>query len=199
MDLAKRLKKAGVLAGNCFGFIGNRMFAKYRREAQLLAEEGTRPEAIDAALYEWGMAMGPLAVGDLAGLDVGWRIRQEWKHLEDPGIRYPEIEDRLCELGRFGQKTGAGWYRYEENRTAAADPVVTELLARIAAERGIPQYVSSAAEIVERCIGALVDEGKTILKEGIALRPVDIDIIYVFGYGFPAWRGGPMWFAEHGS
>ena len=114
----------GVLAGNCFGFIGNRMFAAYRREAQFLAEEGTPPEAIDAALYDWGMAMGPLAVGDLAGLDVGWRIRQEWKHLETPGVRYPEAEDRLCELGRYGQKTVAGWYRYDENRRPSPDPEV---------------------------------------------------------------------------
>jgi 3-hydroxyacyl-CoA dehydrogenase len=194
MDLAKRLKKVGVLAGNCFGFIGNRMFAAYRREAQFLAEEGTPPESIDAALYEWGMAMGPLAVGDLAGLDVGWRIRKEWKHLEKPGERYPEAEDRLCELGRYGQKTVAGWYRYDENRRPSPDPEVTVLLSRLASERGISQRVSSAEEIVERCIGALIREGEKILEEGIALRSVDIDIVYVCGYGFPAWRGGPMWF-----
>jgi 3-hydroxyacyl-CoA dehydrogenase len=193
MDLAKRLRKVGVLAGNCFGFIGNRMFAAYRREAQLLAEDGTPPEAIDAALVDWGMAMGPLAVGDLAGLDLGWRIRQEWKHLETPGTRYPEIEDRLCELGRYGQKTGAGWYRYDEQRRPSSDPAVKELLAQLASERGIPQHVSTPAEIVSRCIGALVDEGEKILQEGIALRAVDIDIVYVCGYGFPAWRGGPMW------
>jgi 3-hydroxyacyl-CoA dehydrogenase len=195
MDLAKRLKKVGVLAGNCFGFIGNRMFAAYRREAQFLAEEGTPPETIDAALYDWGMAMGPLAVGDLAGLDVGWRIRQEWKHLEVPGSRYPLVEDRLCELGRFGQKTGAGWYRYDENRRSSADPVVAELLTKIAAEHNIPQHVSSRDEIVQRCVGALIVEGRKILEEGIALRSVDIDITYVFGYGFPAWRGGPMFAA----
>jgi 3-hydroxyacyl-CoA dehydrogenase len=197
MDLAKRLKKVGVLAGNCFGFIGNRMFATYRREAQFLAEEGTPPEVIDAAMYDFGMAMGPLAVGDLAGLDVGWRIRKEWKHLEQPGVRYPEAEDRLCELGRFGQKTVAGWYRYDESRRPTPDPVVTELLTKLAAERNIPQHVSSAEEIVNRCVGALISEGRKILEEGIALRAVDIDIVYVCGYGFPAWRGGPMWFAEN--
>jgi 3-hydroxyacyl-CoA dehydrogenase len=197
MDLAKRLKKVGVLAGNCFGFIGNRMFAAYRREAQFLAEEGTPPEAIDAALSDWGMAMGPLAVGDLAGLDVGWRIRKEWKHLETPGARQPEIEDRLCEMGRFGQKTVAGWYRYDENRRPSTDPVVTELLEKLAKELAIPRHVSSAEEIVRRCVGALIDEGHKILAEGTALRAVDIDIVYVCGYGFPAWRGGPMWFAEH--
>jgi len=195
MDLARRLKKVGVLAGNCFGFIGNRMFAAYRREAQFLAEEGTPPEAIDAALYDWGMAMGPLAVGDLAGLDVGWRIRKEWKHLETPGQRYPEAEDRLCELGRYGQKTGAGWYRYDENRRPVSDPAVTELIAQLAKERDIPQHVSTPEEIVGRCIGALTAEGAKLLQEGIALRAVDIDIVYVCGYGFPAWRGGPMFLA----
>jgi 3-hydroxyacyl-CoA dehydrogenase len=196
MDLAKRLKKVGVLAGNCFGFIGNRMFAAYRREAQFLAEEGTPIEAIDRALVDWGMAMGPLAVGDLAGLDVGWRIRKEWKHLEKAGVRHPEAEDRLCEMGRYGQKTGAGWYRYDENRRPSADPAVGEMLAKLAAELGIRQRVSSAEEIVERCVYALVNEGAKLLEEGIALRPGDIDIVYVNGYGFPAWRGGPMWYAE---
>ena len=196
MDLARRLKKVGVLAGNCFGFIGNRMFAAYRREAQFLAEEATPVADIDAALVDFGMAMGPLAVGDLAGLDVGWRIRKEWKHLEKPGVRQPEAEDRLCELGRFGQKTGAGWYRYDENRRPSPDPVVDEVLATLAVEAGIPQRVSSPGEIVERCVYALVNEGAKILEEGIALRAGDIDIVYVNGYGFPAWRGGPMWYAD---
>jgi 3-hydroxyacyl-CoA dehydrogenase len=196
LDLAKRLKKVGVLAGNCFGFIGNRMFAAYRREAQFLAEEGTPIENIDAALFEFGMAMGPLAVGDLAGLDVGWRIRKEWKHLEKPGVRHPQAEDRLCEMGRYGQKTGAGWYRYDENRRPTSDPVVGEVLAALAVEAAIPQHASSAQEIVDRCVYALVNEGAKILEEGIALRPGDIDIIYVNGYGFPAWRGGPMWYAD---
>ena len=199
LDLAKRLKKVGVLAGNCFGFIGNRMFAAYRREAQFLAEEGNAPETIDAALYDWGMAMGPLAVGDLAGLDVGWRIRKEWRHLEKPGERYPEIEDRLCESGRFGQKTGAGWYRYDENRRPTPDPLVAGMVAQLARENHIPQRAASADEIVRRCIGALIGEGNRILEEGIALRAVDIDIVYVSGYGFPAWRGGPMWYAAHGT
>jgi 3-hydroxyacyl-CoA dehydrogenase len=196
MELAKRLRKVGVLAGNCFGFIGNRMFAAYRREAQLMAEEGNAPEKIDAALYDWGMAMGPLAVGDLAGLDVGWRIRKEWRHLEKPGVRYPEIEDRLCENGRYGQKTGAGWYRYDESRQPIPDPVVAEMVAALAREKNIPERKVSADEIVRRCIGALVEEGNKILEEGIALRAVDIDIVYVNGYGFPAWRGGPMWFSQ---
>ena len=196
MDLARRLKKVAVLAGNSFGFIGNRMFAAYRREAQFLAEEGTPVEKIDTALVDWGMAMGPLAVGDLAGLDVGWRIRKEWKHRETEGVRYPEAEDRLCEMGRFGQKTGAGWYQYDEHRHPSGDPAVSEMLAKLAAERGIPQHVSTTNEIVERCIYALVNEGARLLEEGIALRAGDIDIVYVNGYGFPAWRGGPMWYAD---
>jgi 3-hydroxyacyl-CoA dehydrogenase len=195
-DLAKRLRKVGVLAGNCFGFIGNRMFAAYRREAQFLAEEGNLPERIDSALTEWGMAMGPLAVGDLAGLDVGWRIRKEWKHLERPGVRYPVIEDRLCELGRFGQKSGAGWYRYDENRRPSPDPEIPEIVAKVAKERGIAGRAAQPEEIVERCIYALINVGAKILEEGIALRASDIDIAYVNGYGFPAWRGGPMWFAD---
>jgi 3-hydroxyacyl-CoA dehydrogenase len=196
MDLGKRLKKVGVLAGNSFGFIGNRMFAAYRREAQFLAEEGTPVAAIDAALFDWGMAMGPLAVGDLAGLDVGWRIRQEWKHLENPDTRHPQAEDRLCEMGRFGQKTGAGWYRYDENRRPSPDPVVDELLATLAREAQIPQRPSSSEEIVQRCVYALINEGAKLLDEGIALRAGDIDIVYTNGYGFPAWRGGPMGYAD---
>jgi 3-hydroxyacyl-CoA dehydrogenase len=196
MQLSKRLGKVGVLVGNCRGFVGNRMFGPYRREAQFLAEEGASPEAIDAALYNFGMAMGPLATGDLAGLDVGWRIRKEYRHLEKPGLRQPFAEDRLCELGRYGQKTGAGWYKYDENRRAIADPEVDRLLRKWASETGIPQRAVSPEEIVERCIYALVNEGARILEEGIALRSVDIDIIYLNGYGFPSYRGGPMWYAD---
>ena len=127
MQLAKKLGKVGVLVGNCRGFVGNRMFGPYRREAQFLVEEGASIEAVDKALYDFGMAMGPMATGDLAGLDVGWRIRKEYRHLEKPGIRQPFAEDRLCELGRFGQKTDAGWYKYDENRRALPDPEVDEL------------------------------------------------------------------------
>jgi 3-hydroxyacyl-CoA dehydrogenase len=182
--------------GNCFGFVGNRMFGPYRREAQFLVEEGASVEAIDKALVDFGMAMGPLATGDLAGLDVGWRIRKEHRHLQKPGLRQPLAEDLLCEMGRYGQKTGAGWYRYDENRRAISDPGVAELVRRRAAEAGIPQREISAEEIVDRCIYALVNEGARILEEGIALRAVDIDIIYINGYGFPAYHGGPMWYAD---
>ena len=196
MQLSKKLGKIGVLVGNCRGFVGNRMFGPYRREAQFLVEEGAEVEAVDQALVEFGNAMGPLATGDLAGLDVGWRIRKEYRHLEKPGIRQPFAEDRLCEMGRYGQKTVRGWYRYDENRRPSVDPEVSELVPKWSAEAGIPQRQISAEEIVDRCVYALVNEGARILEEGYALRAVDIDIIYLNGYGFPAHRGGPMWHAD---
>jgi 3-hydroxyacyl-CoA dehydrogenase len=196
LALAKRLKKVGVVVGNCRGFVGNRMLACYLREAQFLVEEGAKVQAVDAALYEFGMAMGPLAMGDLAGLDVGWRIRKEYKHLEKAGERQPLIADQLCEQGRFGQKTGAGWYRYDENRKASPDPEVEKLIEQITDDAGIRRREIGSNEIIERTIYALVNEGAKILEEGIALRAVDIDIIYLNGYGFPAWRGGPMWYAD---
>ena len=196
IQLSKKLGKVGVLVGNCRGFAGNRMFHPYIREATFLVEEGAGVEAVDGALYNFGMAMGPLATGDLAGLDVGWRIRKEYRHLEKPGLRQAFAADRLCELGRFGQKTGAGWYRYDENRRPTADPEVPEMIRKWAVEAGIPQRRILPEEIVERCIYALVNEGARILEEGIALRAVDLDIIYLNGYGFPAYRGGPMWYAD---
>jgi 3-hydroxyacyl-CoA dehydrogenase len=196
MQLSKTLGKVGVLVGNCRGFVGNRMFGPYRREAQFLVEEGASVEAVDQALSDFGMAMGPLATGDLAGLDVGWRIRKEYRHLEVPGIRQPFVEDRLCELGRYGQKTGAGWYMYDDQRRGAPDPAVGQLIRKWVEEAGIAQRQISAAEITDRCLYALVNEGARILEEGFALRASDIDIIYINGYGFPAHRGGPMWYAD---
>jgi 3-hydroxyacyl-CoA dehydrogenase len=196
MQLSKTLGKVGVLVGNCRGFVGNRMFGPYRREAQFLIEEGAGIEAVDQALSDFGMAMGPLATGDLAGLDVGWRIRKEYRHLEVPGIRQPFVEDRLCELGRCGQKTGAGWYTYDDQRRAAPDPAVGELIRKWVEEAGIVQRQISAAEITDRCLYALVNEGARILEEGYARRASDIDIIYINGYGFPSYRGGPMWYAD---
>ena len=196
MQLAKKVGKVGVLVGNCRGFVGNRMFGPYRREAQFLVEEGASVQAVDKALYDFGMAMGPLATGDLAGLDVGWRIRKEYAHLEKPGVRQPVAEDRLCENGRFGQKTVAGWYKYDENRNPSLDPQVEQWVKQWSAEKNIPQRQIAADEIVDRCIYALVNEGARILEEGFAQRPVDIDIIYLTGYGFPAHRGGPMFYAD---
>jgi 3-hydroxyacyl-CoA dehydrogenase len=196
MQLSKKLGKIGVLVGNCRGFVGNRMFHPYIRESVFLVEEGASVEAVDSALYDFGMAMGPLAVGDLAGLDVGWRIRKEYRHLEKPGIRQAFAGDRLCELGRYGQKTNSGWYKYDENRHAIPDPEVASLVRQWAGEAGIQQRQIDADEIVDRCVYALVNEGARILEEGYALRAIDIDIIYLNGYGFPAYRGGPMWYAD---
>ena len=195
MALAKRLKKVGVLVGNCRGFVGNRMFHQYMREAQYLVEEGAGIPNVDAALYAFGMAMGPLATGDLAGLDVGWRIRKEYKD-DQHETRGLKVADRLCEMGRYGQKTGAGYYRYDENRRAIPDPEVEKLAEQVAMENGITRSPVSAEGIVERTIYALINEGAKILEEGFALRSVDIDIIYINGYGFPAWRGGPMWYGN---
>jgi 3-hydroxyacyl-CoA dehydrogenase len=196
MSLSKTLGKVGVLVGNCRGFVGNRMFGPYRREAQFLVEEGASIEDVDKALTDFGMAMGPLATGDLAGLDVGWRIRKEYRHLEKPGVRQPFAEDKLCELGRFGQKTGAGWYKYDANRKASLDPAGDNLVSKWVVDAGIPQRKISADEIADRCLYALVNEGAKILQEDFALRASDIDIIYLNGYGFPAHRGGPMWYAD---
>jgi 3-hydroxyacyl-CoA dehydrogenase len=196
MQLSKKIGKVGVLVGNCMGFVGNRMFGPYRREAQFLVEEGASVTAVDNALYEFGMAMGPLATGDLAGLDVGWRIRKEFRHLQKPGVRQAFLEDRLCEMGRFGQKTAAGWYKYDENRKPSPDSQVFGLIRQWTSEAHIQQREIPADEIVDRCIYTLVNEGARLLEEGIALRAVDIDIIYLNGYGFPAYRGGPMWYAD---
>ena len=197
MALARKLRKVGVLVGNCRGFVGNRMVAPYTREAQFLLEEGAKPEDVDRALTEFGMAMGPLAMSDMAGVDVGWRVRQEHKHLIPPGERTSKIVDRLYELGRYGQKTGAGFYRYETgNRNPISDPAVEKIIEECARESGITRRTITPEEIVQRTIYALINEGARILEEGMALRPVDIDIIYVYGYGFPAYRGGPMWYAD---
>jgi 3-hydroxyacyl-CoA dehydrogenase len=196
MQLSKKIGKIGVLVGNCRGFVGNRMFHPYVRESVFLLEEGAGVEAVDSAMYDFGMAMGPLAVGDLAGLDVGWRIRKEYRHLEKPGIRQAFAGDNLCEMGRYGQKTGAGWYKYDENRRAIPDPEVAQLVRKWASAAGVVQREISKEEIVDRCVYALVNEGARILEEGYALRAVDIDIIYLNGYGFPSYRGGPMWYAD---
>lgn len=196
MKLGKSLGKVAVLVGNCRGFVGNRMIHQYGREAVFLVEEGAQPQDVDGALYEFGLAMGPLAMGDLAGLDVGWRIRKEFAHLNPPGQRQIRIPDRLCELGRYGQKTGAGWYKYDENRKPSPDPAVAQIIDEVRAESGITPRAITREEIIERTIYALINEGAKILAEGFALRANDIDIIYLNGYGFPAWRGGPMWYAD---
>ncbi|MCU1339062.1 MAG: fatty oxidation complex alpha subunit [Bryobacterales bacterium] len=191
MALAKSLKKVGVVVRNGFGFVGNRMMFPYMEQAQLLVEEGATPEQVDRALTDFGMAMGPFGVADLSGIDVFWRIMQEFPQ-EFPAaagsMRASGIE-KLYAAGRYGQKTGAGWYRYDQNRKSIPDPDVLALVQK--GNRAI-----SDQEIVERCIYALVNEGAKVLEEGIALRPVDIDVIYLTGYGFPAYRGGPMFYAD---
>jgi 3-hydroxyacyl-CoA dehydrogenase len=196
MALARTLGKVGVLVGNCRGFVGNRMFAPYQREAQFLLEEGATVEQVDKAMVDFGMAMGPLAVGDLAGLDVSWRIRKEYKHLTPAGERQPLVADLLCEGGHFGQKTGSGWYRYGADRSASTDPEVEKLIEKTARAAGISRRQVGPQEIVERIVYALINEGARILEEGFALRAVDIDIIYINGYGFPPYRGGPMWYGD---
>ncbi len=196
MALSRKLRKVGVLVGNCRGFVGNRMVGPYVREAQFLVEEGASPDAVDDTLYDFGMAMGPLSMSDLSGLDVGWRIEKEYEHLLKPGERRPLVAGRLYEMGRYGQKTGAGWYRYGENRARIPDPEVEALVKEVTSEAGIERREVTAEEIVERTMYALINEGAKILDEGFALRSVDIDTIYVNGYGYPAWRGGPMWYAD---
>lgn len=185
MELGRRLKKVAVAAGNCPGFIGNRMFAPYREAAIRCVEQGASPWAVDEALTGWGMAMGPIRVGDLSGIDILREVRLAAGLAET-------VEDRLFAMGRLGEKTGQGWYRYAGGRKAEPDLEVEGLVRQYAAERGIRQRTFSDDEIVERCVEALRAEGLKILNEGMALRASDIDVVYVHGYGFPAWRGGPM-------
>jgi 3-hydroxyacyl-CoA dehydrogenase len=196
MQWGRRIGKVAVVSGVCDGFIGNRMLEHYLRQALFLVDEGAAPQQIDAALTRFGFAMGPFAVSDLSGLDIGYAIRQR-RYRERPDVRYSGIADRLVEMGRLGQKTGKGWYRYEAgDRTPREDPEVEALIAQHRASIGIAPRAISDQEVVERCVYALVNEGARILEEGIALRAGDIDVVYLTGYGFPATRGGPMFHAE---
>ena len=192
MKLAKTLRKIGVLSGNAFGFIGNRMLFDYAREAIVLAEEGISPERIDAAVKGFGFAMGPFAMFDLSGIDVFWRIQQD-RPFSPPG----NIIDRLYALERLGQKSGAGFYRYAKgSREPIPDPQVEALFAEIGRARGITPREVADAEIVLRLTHALINAGAEVLREGVALRSGDIDIVYIYGYGFPPHHGGPMWYAQ---
>jgi 3-hydroxyacyl-CoA dehydrogenase len=168
----------------------------YMYEAQFLAEDGAAPEQVDRALTDWGMAMGIFAVDDMAGLDVAWRVREELGQFSEPGVRTPLVADRLCEMGRFGQKTGSGWYRYGEDRKPIPDPEVQALIEKVASGAGITRRAFTDEEIIERTIYALINEGARVLEDGVALRAADIDVIYLTGYGFPASRGGPMFYAD---
>lgn len=196
LKLGKRLRKVGVVVGVCPGFVGNRILYQYRREASFLVEEGASPQQVDRVITDFGLPMGPFAMGDLAGLDIGWRVRKARGRTE--GERYSgTVADRLCEQGRFGQKTGSGYYRYDEgSRTPKPDPEVEALVLAVSAELGIERREISDQEILERCIYPMINEGAKILEEGVAIRPGDIDIVWINGYGFPAYRGGPMCYGD---
>ncbi len=197
MKLAKQIGKVGVLVGVCNGFVGNRMLHRYGREAQLLIQEGALPQQVDGVMTRFGFAMGPCATSDLAGLDVGWRIRKG-QPKPPPGERYSgAVGDRLAEMGRYGQKTSAGFYKYEPgSRVPVPDPEVEAIIVQVSKELGIERRAIGDEEILERCMYSMINEGAKILDEGIALRASDIDTVWINGYGFPAHRGGPMFHAD---
>ncbi|WP_343732579.1 3-hydroxyacyl-CoA dehydrogenase NAD-binding domain-containing protein [Duganella sp.] len=196
LALSKKLKKTGVVSGVCDGFIGNRMIEQYSRQAGFLLEEGALPEQVDKAAEKFGFAMGPFRMGDLAGNDIGWAIRKR-RYVEKPEISYSKTADLLCEMGRYGQKTGGGWYDYKAgDRKAYPNEAVNAMIVKHSADLGITRRKISDEEIVERLVYSLVNEGALILEEGIALRASDIDMVYLTGYGFPLYRGGPMFYAD---
>ena len=189
MTIGRRIAKVPVLVGVCYGFVGNRMLHQRGLQAERLILEGALPHQVDKVLYDFGFPMGPFAMGDLAGLDVGWRIRK------GRGVTSP-VADRICELGRFGQKTGAGYYTYDANRTPSPDPEVEKIIVQVATEQGITRRHIGDDEILQRLLYPMVNEGAKILDEKIAMRPSDIDVIWVYGYGWPIYRGGPMFWAD---
>lgn len=196
MHVAKTIGKAAVVSGVCDGFIGNRMIEQYFRQSLFMLEEGALPQEIDAAIERFGFAMGPFRMSDLAGNDISWAIRKR-RYRETPSLHYPRVADRLCEGGRFGQKTGAGWYDY---RPGEREPIVSDLVTTMvvdySASIGSTRRAFGHDEIVDRLVYALVNEGAKLLAEGIAAKASDIDVVYLNGYGFPAWRGGPMFYAD---
>lgn len=196
LAVAKRLRKQPVIAGNAFGFIGNRIYAAYRRQCEFMLEEGAYPEQIDRALEDFGLAMGPFAVADLSGLDIAWRMRQSQAGRRAPGTRYVDIPDRLCELGRFGRKTGAGYYTYGAGKDKAPDPLVAALVDTSSREKGIARRAFDSTEIRRRALLAMVNEAALLLAEGVAERASDIDVVLVNGFGFPRWEGGPVYWAR---
>ena len=197
MALAKTIRKVAVVSGVCYGFIGNRMLRPYGKTSQLLLLEGASPQQIDEAMESWGMAMGPLRVFDLAGLDIGYTARKALSDEQKGDPKTYRVPDLLVEAGRLGQKSGSGFYAYDENRKPRPDAIVDDIIRSAAADLGVERREISDDEIVDRLISALVDEGRKILDEGIAQRSSDIDVVYVYGYGFPASRGGPMYYADH--
>ena len=196
MQTAKKIKKTAVVSGVCDGFIGNRMIEQYSRQAGFLLDEGATPAQVDKAMEKFGMAMGPFRMGDLAGNDIGWYIRKR-RNAERPNMRYSKSADLLCEMGRFGQKTGAGWYDYVPGkRDALPAKVVTDMIEKHRADLGVTPRKIGDDEIVQRLVFALVNEGAKIVEDGIAMRASDIDMVYLTGYGFPLHRGGPMNYAD---
>jgi 3-hydroxyacyl-CoA dehydrogenase len=197
MKLSKTINKVGVLVGVCPGFVGNRMLHTYFREANFLVEEGALPQQVDAVMTGLGMAMGPFATSDLAGVDVGWRIRKGQPRPKPPERYSGSVADRLAEMGRFGQKTSKGFYLYQPgSRTPTPDPEVEAIVVAVSKELGIERRAVTDQEILERCMYSMINEGAKILDEGIALRASDIDTVWINGYGFPAHRGGPMFYAD---
>jgi len=191
--LTKRLRKIPVLSGVCDGFIGNRILANYRKQCDYMLEDGASPQDIDLAMRNFGMAMGPFEMQDMAGLDIGWANRKRLAPTRDPNERYVKIADRICELGRFGQKTGSGWYEYPQgSRKGIPDPIVEQIIQEERKAAGIVPRSFTMAEIQRNILQAMVSEGQKILSEGIARSAADIDMVFILGYGFPRWRGGPM-------
>ncbi|QGZ54711.1 3-hydroxyacyl-CoA dehydrogenase NAD-binding domain-containing protein [Paraburkholderia acidiphila] len=196
MQVAKKIRKTAVVSGVCDGFIGNRMIEQYVRQALYMLEEGALPAQVDRAIEKFGFAMGPFRMSDLAGNDIGWAIRKR-RYQEHPDMKYSKIADRLCETGRFGQKTGAGWYDYKAGeRNALPSKLVDDMIVAYSKEAGVERRKISDEEIVERLVFSLVNEGAKILEEGIASKASDVDMVYLTGYGFPLWRGGPMLYAD---
>lgn len=200
IDTAKRLRKLPVVTGNAFGFIGNRIYAAYRKQCEFMFEEGAYPEQVDDALLVFGFAMGPFAVADMSGLDIAWRMRQAQSATRDPRARYVDIPDRLCELGRLGRKTGAGYYRYDSaQKEGRPEPVVRALVDRASSDKAISRRPLGEDEIQRRALLAMVNEAALLLAEGVASQPTDIDVVLVNGYGFPRWEGGPVFWARQRS
>ena len=196
MKVGKTIGKVPVLVGVCDGFVGNRMLAKRTRECGFMLEEGALPWQIDKVIYNFGFPMGPYAMGDMAGLDVGWRNRKAKIDFLTHREKKCNILDKICQMGRFGQKTGSGFYKYDEKRNATPDPLIEELIIKHSQEVGIKRRTITDQEIIERAIYSMINEGAKILEEGIAARPLDIDVVWLYGYGFPIYLGGPMFYAD---
>jgi 3-hydroxyacyl-CoA dehydrogenase len=196
MKIGKKIGKVAVLVGVCDGFVGNRMLSKRTRECNFMLEEGALPQQIDKVIFDFGFPMGPYAMGDMAGLDVGWRNRKANFDRLTPREKAFTVLDKICEQGRFGQKTGSGFYKYDDKRNPSPDPLIEEIIVNHSKGVGITRRTISDEEIIERAIYSMVNEGAKILQEGIAARPLDIDMVWMYGYGFPIYRGGPMFYAD---